>query len=372
MGPDDKELRELTAAMNAVQRYCGTVEGFSQSHEPRLLAEIYPATIQAGKWVEFPGKGEWERAGKPKPIAWVWYKDRKIVRVAMAFDKSDESSVTYADYCYQPTGKLARLASEPHMQTACEQAYFRCQLTFGIEWLYLPNGKKLQVIDQTDRRLLKSEQTSVSVSKPAPPEYLEVGEFPLARLLMGSGAQAATEPGAPGATVWGDAVNGLEMSLFFDPRQTGTKPQLRVGLRNVGSSAIELTLGSSCGSDRIEPNMITLVLTDDQGKSQRLTDIGPEPSLDPCTALVSSSLWRETLAPSASFSIPINVDYYKNLSRFTVSDLLAVKDGQQLERGWQPGRTYSVQAEFPIGPAAKGPHIAKSNQLRVHFPAEQQ
>jgi hypothetical protein len=66
------------------------------------------------------------------------------------------------------------------------------------------------------------------------------------------------------------------------------------------------------------------------------------------------------------------MDYYKNRSRFTVSDLLAVKDGQQLERGWQPERTYSVQAEFPIGPAAKGPHIAKSNHLRVHFPAEQQ
>jgi hypothetical protein len=180
-------------------------------------------------------------------------------------------------------------------------------------------------------------------------------------------AQTATEPGAPGATVWGDAVNGLELSLFFDPQQTGTKPQLRVGLRNVGSSAIELTLGSGCGAGKPEPNMITLVLTDDQGKSQRLTDIGPEPSLGPCTALASSSLWRETLAPSASFSIPINMDYYKNLSRFTVSDLLAVRDGQQL-----PGRTYSVQAEFPIGPRAKDPHIAKSNQLRVHFLAEQQ
>ena len=185
-------------------------------------------------------------------------------------------------------------------------------------------------------------------------------------------AQTATHLGAPGATIWGDAVNGLEISIFFDPQQTGTKPQLRIGLRNVGSSAIDLTLGSGCGAGKPEPNMITLVLTDDQGKSQRLTDIGPEPSLDPCTALASSSLWRETLAPSASFSIPINVDYYKNLSRFTVSDLLAVKDGQQLKRGWEPGRTYSVQAEFPIGPAAKDPHIVKSNQLRVHFPAEQQ
>jgi hypothetical protein len=180
-------------------------------------------------------------------------------------------------------------------------------------------------------------------------------------------AQTAAEPGAPGAT-----VNGLEMSLFLDPQQTGTKPQLRVGLRNVGSSAIELTLGSDCRAGKPEPNMIALVLTDDQGKSQRLTDIGSEPSLDPCTALALSSLWRETLAPSASFSIPINVDYYKNLSRFTVSDLLAVKDGQQLKKGWEPGRTYSVQAEFPIGPAAKGSHIAKSNKLRVHFPAEQQ
>ncbi len=177
-GPDDPELREMTAAMNSVERYCGTVEGFSRSHEPRLLA-----AIQAGKWVEFPSKAEWDRAGKPKPIAWVWYKDGNIIRVAMAFGKSVESSSAYADYCYQPTGKLTRLASEPHRHTTCDEAYFRCELTFGSEWLYLPNGKRLQAIDETDRRLLKSEQTSISVSKPAPPEYLNVGELPFARLL---------------------------------------------------------------------------------------------------------------------------------------------------------------------------------------------
>jgi hypothetical protein len=42
---------------------------------------------------------EWERAGKPKPIAWVWYKDADIIQVAMAFNKSDENGPLNEDYC---------------------------------------------------------------------------------------------------------------------------------------------------------------------------------------------------------------------------------------------------------------------------------
>ncbi len=181
--PDDKQLRETIEAMNSVQKYCWTVESFSESHEPRLFAETHSGGTQSAEWTEFSGRAEWERAGKPKPIAWAWLENGNIIRVAMAFDHGNEDGPLYVDYCYQPNGKLARLASVPTLQTKCDDAYFRCQLTSGIEWLYLPNGQRLQVVNGMDRRLLKSEQTYFSASTFAPPEYLNVGDFPFARLL---------------------------------------------------------------------------------------------------------------------------------------------------------------------------------------------
>jgi hypothetical protein len=175
--------KEMIAALNSVQKYCWTAESFSKSHEPRLFAEIHSDANQIAEWVELSNRAEWLRVGKPKPIAWVWYKDGSVIQVAMAFDKRDENGPLYADYCYQKDGKLARLAPVPTMQTTCDDAYFRCQLTFGIEWLYLPNGQKVPIIHGMDSRFLKSEETSFSRSKLTPPEYLNVSDLPFAHLL---------------------------------------------------------------------------------------------------------------------------------------------------------------------------------------------
>jgi nuclear transport factor 2 (NTF2) superfamily protein len=181
--PDDKQVRETTEAMNSVQKYCRTVESFSESHEPRLFAETHSGRTQSAEWAEFSSRAEWERAGKPKLIASAWLRNGNIIRVAMAFEHGNEDGPLYVDYCYQQNGKLARLASVPVLRTKCDDAYFRCQLTSGIEWLYLPNGQRLQVVNGMDRRLLKSEQTYFSTSKLAPPEYPNVGDLPFARVL---------------------------------------------------------------------------------------------------------------------------------------------------------------------------------------------
>jgi hypothetical protein len=172
--------------------------------------------------------------------------------------------------------------------------------------------------------------------------------------------QTPTEPGATGATIWGDPVGGLQMSLYLDPQQTGTShaPAIRIGLRNVGSSEIAVILGGSCGNRKIEPNSVKLILTDDQGKSQRLDDIGPEPIDGGC--LGAMGIWKVPLSPGASFSIPINLDYFRYFSKVT----------SRFETGRQPGGTYSLEADLLTGANTNQSIDVKSNVLRVHFRAE--
>jgi hypothetical protein len=127
-GPDDKEVRELNEAMLSVVKYCVAVDSFSESHLPRLFAETRSSLVQSSEWVEFSSKTEWERAGKPKPIALAWHRGGRIIRVAIALKSGDDSGKLYFDYCYGPDGKLAWLRSVPRTQAACDEAYFRCEL----------------------------------------------------------------------------------------------------------------------------------------------------------------------------------------------------------------------------------------------------
>jgi hypothetical protein len=189
-------------------------------------------------------------------------------------------------------------------------------------------------------------------------------------------AHPLTEPGAPGAKVWGDPVNGLQISLYFD--QTGTSPQLKVGLRNVGTFDITVTLGVR-GHFLDGPDFIQFILTDDQGKSQRIGFSDPADAhrgIGPGNVVA----WQEQLTPGASFSIPVNVDYFGYFS--------PVKPWG-FEKGWQPGGTYLLQAELLKQRAIKGKsdgwrdkpsyqffHVegpafsVKSNELQVHIPHE--
>jgi hypothetical protein len=161
-------------------------------------------------------------------------------------------------------------------------------------------------------------------------------------------AYMTVEPGASGAEVWGDPVNGLQMSLYFD--QTGTNPQLKVALRNVGSSELTVTLGIDCGWPD-GPNSVKLIFTDDQGKSQRI-DYYSDPAHRRAVCAGAVEAWQVHLSPGASFSIPINTNYFGYF--LPVAPWSFVK-------GWQPGGTYLLQADL---------FAVKSNQLQVHIPRE--
>ena len=179
--PTNEEIRELNRAMVSTANYCLTVADYSISREPRLFANTGDSNETRG-WYEFSSKAEWERAGKPKPVAFAWYKDNKVIRAVFSFKNNRDGGGRYAEYCYRADGHLAELRSGVEASAICDDNYFRCQLTLPIEQFYLPNGKIISVIHD-DQRLLKSEKTQVSLS-PKPPEYLAIWNLPFASSLF--------------------------------------------------------------------------------------------------------------------------------------------------------------------------------------------
>ncbi len=69
--PTDEENQQ-SRAMNSITKYCMTVDDYSVSHQPRLFAKTRESK-ETGEWKEFSSKAEWERAGKPTPVAFAWY-----------------------------------------------------------------------------------------------------------------------------------------------------------------------------------------------------------------------------------------------------------------------------------------------------------
>jgi hypothetical protein len=168
--PTEQDVHELNQAINSETRYCAAIEHFSDSHRPRLFA------ASGSGWVEFSSKAEWERAGKPQPFAVAWYRDGNAVRAILSFKTTGDSSYSHADYCYRADGMLAMVHSAPEVQSDCDDAYFRCELSLGWDWIYPPKGKVIHIL-HTDQRFLKSEQTSYSLQT-TPPQYLTVWDLP--------------------------------------------------------------------------------------------------------------------------------------------------------------------------------------------------
>jgi hypothetical protein len=176
--PNKEEFGELSHETNSIRDYCQTVANYSMSYEPRLFAK----TRETGTWDEFPSKAEWERAGKPKPAAFAWYKEKQLVRAVFSLKNDSDGSARHADYCYRGDGRLAHLRSEAETSAVCDDAHYHCQLTLAREWFYLPKERVISVIFD-DQRLLKSEKTSISLSR-KPTQYLTIWELPFGNSLL--------------------------------------------------------------------------------------------------------------------------------------------------------------------------------------------
>jgi hypothetical protein len=189
--------------LSTVTRYCRAVESFSSVNQPRVFAKVDWPLGDSSHWVEYSGEPEWEGAGKPKPLALVWYQDDHVARVLIA-SKDGENARRFAEYCYRADGTIARIRSIPEVWKDCDKSHLRCHFTFAEEGLYLPNGRAIKGPSEAiqssflvglansvtadhspdifDLRPLKSEETSVSLAE-FPDQYLSVRDLPFNRLL---------------------------------------------------------------------------------------------------------------------------------------------------------------------------------------------
>jgi len=178
-------------------KYCDGVERFSNTQRPRIFARKSAALGRSPEWAEFFTMDEWRHAGKPQPLALVWYKEERVVRVAITPPNGRADGNSYTDYCYRPDGSLARLRSVPETQADCDQSSLHCSYTFRVERLYPPGlgGQRPSSVTQQpvdldgyslDRRPLKSEKTSFMFAPMEWPEYLTVWDLPFNQLLYAS------------------------------------------------------------------------------------------------------------------------------------------------------------------------------------------
>ena len=165
------------------------------------------------------------------------------------------------------------------------------------------------------------------------------------------------------AQTWGTPANGLEMSLSLDPATAPPSPvpAVTLHLRNVGADLLRILLGAGCGPRKIGPNSVKLYLTDSSGNSRRLVDLGPAPYQGGCGS--GGGFMRVSLPPDEERSVPLELNNYKFLSNAT----------HRYEQAWEPGGTYTLQAELETKPDVilqnvwKG--LVKSEKLEIHFPS---
>ena len=187
--------RSQTTALITVTKYCANVEDYSDSQVPLIFAQITSAYGQSTGWLEFDTTAAWRRAGSPKPAALVWYRDAKIVRVAIS-PNDDEDRRVYADYCYRQNGTLARLRSVPSKRQECEPSRYRCTFVLREVRFYSPGGPVLttyggvdglpDMVNGTTRAVFKARPAERIVQTFVPmkwPEYLHVTDLPFSELL---------------------------------------------------------------------------------------------------------------------------------------------------------------------------------------------
>src|SRR5215475_8680334 len=75
----DPSKAAAAEALISTAKYCDDVEDYAGSQDPRIFARITSVPGRSAGWVEFDARAAWNRAGRPKPVALVWYRDAKIV-----------------------------------------------------------------------------------------------------------------------------------------------------------------------------------------------------------------------------------------------------------------------------------------------------
>ena len=185
--------KKSTMDLITVTKYCANVEDYSDSQVPRIFARTTSAYGQSAGWVEYDSRAAWRQAGSPNPVALVWYRDAKIVRVSIS-SNDDESQRVYGDYCYRKDGTLARLRSVPSVRRKCQPNGYQCTLVLREVRLYPPEGQALNFygvdihINEDGRLIIErgsaGAERIVETFVPMKwPEYRHVTDLPFSELL---------------------------------------------------------------------------------------------------------------------------------------------------------------------------------------------
>ena len=149
----------------------------------------------------------------------------------------------------------------------------------------------------------------------------------IASLLVLGGLSAALQPSAD---TWGDAVSGLQMTIYLDrPEGVPSKaPKFRVELRNAAQKDLVVNLGMMLANGKMQyPNAVILILTDAQGKSRRL-DLR-----EPWAIAGRVDPFVLPIPIGATFSIPVDLDKHW------------AAESKEFDYKLKPG-TYSLEAQF--------------------------
>ena len=155
-----QQIAQRIRERKSVVRYCNDIDVFAKAHPSRLFAQ---ATSVGGAWEEFPDRARWGENGKPVPAALVWTRRGQVVAVRLAFNDGARQ-VGIGDYCFRPDGTIARIRTVPEIGTRSDARGLHGELSFGVDWIYLPEGT-----------------TIVTVT---PPEFRTIVELPFANLLQ--------------------------------------------------------------------------------------------------------------------------------------------------------------------------------------------
>jgi len=137
--------------VRSVMNYCDALDDSFEAQQPRIFAKLKISTKPeppSDRWREFANREEWQATGKPAPLAFVWDRDGRIVRVTMVASPPRVGAPSLArqriDYCYSTDTKLARIRSVWYVPQSCE-FLFPCRLISGREFLL--GGQRPAVTD---------------------------------------------------------------------------------------------------------------------------------------------------------------------------------------------------------------------------------
>jgi hypothetical protein len=130
-------------AVRAGMNYCDAVDDSAQQQQPRIFAELPLDSTTKSKshdWKEFARKDEWEAAGEPAPVAFVWDRGGAIVRVTVVASpprhRIRAGAYQRIDYCYGPDTKVVRIRAVWYVPTYCE-FLFPCRLISDHDFFLL-------------------------------------------------------------------------------------------------------------------------------------------------------------------------------------------------------------------------------------------